>query len=461
MSFMIQNCGFVLVKMDDYWTSSVSVEDEFEKLVLRMNPPRVTVDNEADLKATVIKVDSVNKSGSLLEVVQVLTDMNLIISRGYISSDGQWFMDVFYVTDQQNKKVFDDNITERIKQSLGPKGRSFRNFTRSVGVQSAIEHTTIELTGRDRPGLLSEVFAVLTDLKCNVVVAEVWTHNSRVASVLYITDEANGLAINDPDRLAKIKQLLLYVLKADRDLQSANTAVSAGHTHRDRRLHQMMYADGDYDKDDTVCGRSEPLVTVDNCEDKGYTLVNVRCTDRPKLLFDTVCTLTDLQYVVFHGTINAEGTVAHQEYYIRHTDGCPISSEAERECVIHCLQAAIKRRNSEGIRLELCGEDRVGLLSDVTRIFRENGLSVTRAEVTTRGTQAANVFYVIDASGYQVKNETIEAVKKQIGQTILSVKDDTYSDSSPQQTGKFSLGNVFRTGSEKLLYNLGLIKPDS
>lgn len=31
--------------------------------------------------------------GSLLEVVQVLTDLNLTISRAYISSDGELFMD--------------------------------------------------------------------------------------------------------------------------------------------------------------------------------------------------------------------------------------------------------------------------------------------------------------------------------------------------------------------------------
>jgi len=36
-----------------------------------------------------------------------------------------------------------------------------------------------------------------------------------------------------------------------------------------------------------------------------------------------------------------------QEYYIRHVDGCPISSEAERQRVIHCLEAAIRRRTSE------------------------------------------------------------------------------------------------------------------
>ncbi|KAF3958413.1 hypothetical protein ACB098_03G116500 [Castanea mollissima] len=446
----------------DCWTSHLTMDDEFEKLVIRMNPPRVTVDNASSRKASLIKVDSANKRGTLLELVQVLTDLNLIIRRAYISSDGEWFMDVFHVTDQNGNKLFDDDLAERIQQSLGPRARSFRSLRRSVGVQAAMEHTTIELTGRDRPGLLSEVFAVLADLKCNVVAAEVWTHNSRMASVVYITDEAIGMPIDDPDRLAKIKQLLLYVLKGDRDKRGANTAVSLGSTHKDRRLHQMMYADRDYDMDDTDCvptsDRRKLLVTVENCVDKGYTVVNLMSPDRPKLLFDTVCTLTDMQYVVYHATVIAEGPEAYQEYFIRHMDGCPISSEAERQRVIHCLEAAIKRRTSEGIRLELCGEDRIGLLSDVTRIFRENGLSVTRAEVTTRGSQAVNVFYVTDASGNPVKSETIEAVRNEIGLTVLHVKDEAYSKSPPQESGRFSLGNIFRSRSEKFLYNLGLIK---
>jgi hypothetical protein len=40
-----------------------------------------------------LQVDSVNKYGTLLEVVQVLTDLKLTINRAYISSDGEWFMD--------------------------------------------------------------------------------------------------------------------------------------------------------------------------------------------------------------------------------------------------------------------------------------------------------------------------------------------------------------------------------
>lgn len=37
-----------------------------------------------------------NKQGLLLEVVQILTDMNLTICKSYISSDAGWFMDGMY-----------------------------------------------------------------------------------------------------------------------------------------------------------------------------------------------------------------------------------------------------------------------------------------------------------------------------------------------------------------------------
>ncbi|XP_010929567.1 ACT domain-containing protein ACR4 isoform X2 [Elaeis guineensis] len=444
----------------------LDVDDEYGKLVIRMNPPRVTVDNTSSKKATLVKVDSSNRHGSLLEVVQAITDLNLTIRRAYVSSDGEWFMDVFHVVDQDGNKLHDSEVIDRIQQSLGAKAFDLWSLRRSVGVQASGVHTTIELIGRNRPGLLSEVFAVLTDLKCNVVAAEVWTHNSRMASVVYITDEATGGPIDDADRLSKIKQLLRYVLKGNRDKRSANTAISLGVTHTERRLHQMMYADRDYDRGDadeeeSPSDRRKLQVTVENCTDKGYSVVNVRCKDRPKLLFDTVCTLTDMQYVVFHATLIAEGPEAYQEYYIRHSDGLPISSEAERQRLILCLEAAIKRRNTEGVRLELCCDDRVGLLSDVTRIFRENGLTVTCAEVSTRGSQAVNVFYVMDASGNPVQSRTIEAIRNEIGEAILHVKDDMYSKSSPQDGGKFSFGNIFRSRSEKFLYSLGLIRPDS
>lgn len=436
---------------------SHDINDEYEKFIKRMNPPRVVIDNENCKNATVIQVDSANEHGILLEVVQVLTDLNLIVTKAYISSDGGWFMDVFNVTDHDGKKITDEGALDYIEKSLGPDACFKSPVRRSVGFKPSSEYTSIELIGTDRPGLLSEVSAVLTHLKCNVVNAEVWTHNTRAAAVMQVTDEATGSPIDDPDRLSVIKRLLCNVLKGS-NLREAKTLVSHEGMHTERRLHQMMFSDRDYERLENEGIGSEkqrPDVNVVNWHDRDYSVVTIRCKDRPKLLFDTICTLTDMLYVVYHGNVVAQGPEAYQEYCIRHIDGSPVKSDAERERLIQCLEAAIKRRVSEGLKLELCTTDRVGLLSDVTRIFRENSLTVTRAEVSTRGGKAVNTFYVEDSSGYPVDTKIIDYIRQAIGQTILQVKGNEETNQAQESPSRFLFGGLFKSRS---FVNFGLVK---
>lgn len=190
-------------------------------------------------------------------------------------------------------------------------------------MKQSMDHTTIELMGTDRPGLLSELSAVLTHLKCNIVDAEVWTHNARAAAVMHVTDEETGSAITDPQRLSVIKELLCNLLGSCGNINGrAKTTVTDEVTHVDRRLHQMMFADRDYESDDDVEDEDDsefegkqkqrPDVNVVNCTEKDYSIVTIQSKDRPKLVFDIVCTLTDMDYVVFHASINAEAPEAYQ-----------------------------------------------------------------------------------------------------------------------------------------------------
>jgi len=50
-----------------------------------------------------MQFDSINKPGILLEVVQILTDLDFIITKAYISSDGGWFMDGMFVIENLNR----------------------------------------------------------------------------------------------------------------------------------------------------------------------------------------------------------------------------------------------------------------------------------------------------------------------------------------------------------------------
>ncbi|CAN1186115.1 ACT domain-containing protein ACR8 [Linum perenne] len=438
--------------------------DEYEKLVIRMTTPRVVIDNAVCPSTTVVKVDSGRKHGILLEAVQVLTDLNLSIKKAYISSDGRWFMDVFHVTDLNGKKLTDESVINYIEQSLGTV-----DYGRTNDFFSGL--TALELTGTDRVGLLSEVFAVLSDLQCSVADAKVWTHNGRMAALIHVKDCNSGSPIEDSQQIGRIEARLRNVLKGDNDIRSSvKTCVfaSMGVTHTERRLHQMMFADRDYERKDLTSrnGSSLPVVTVQNWVERGYSVVNVQAKDRRKLLFDVVCTLTDMEYIVFHATVNTVGDKGYLEFYIRHQDGTPISSEAERQRVILCLQAAVERRASEGVRLELCMSDRQGLLADVTRTFRENGLNVTRAEISTMKETVENVFHVTDARGNAADSKIIESVRDKVGVSSLRVKElpplvyhkDAERDEDAVHgmagTVLLSLGSIVR----KNLYNLGLIR---
>ncbi|XP_071707584.1 ACT domain-containing protein ACR8-like [Rutidosis leptorrhynchoides] len=437
----------------------IPVLEEYEKLIVRMNTPRVMIDNAGCVDSTRIMIDSVRKDGILLEAIQVLTDLNLSIKKGYVSSDGRWNMDVFHVTNLDGNKLTDDNIINCIEQSLG----AIHN-RRSKSIDGM---TVLELTGTDRVGLLSEIFAVLSDLNCNVVESKVWTHNGRIAALIHLKDCDSGNPIEDSQKIDKIEGRLRNVLKGDNDIRSAKTSVSLAVTHTERRLHQMMFVDRDYDRTPIIetSGRCRPLVSVQNCLEKEYSVVNIQVKDRPKLLFDVVCTLTDMQYVVFHATINTTEDGAYLEFFIRHIDGTPISSEAEKQRVIMCLRAAIERRASEGVRLELFKPDKPGLLADVTRTFRENAINVTQAEISTTEGMALNIFYVTDAIGNHVDARVVDSVMHRIGSDYLRVKEPPlmYSqkaDNDEQNTSGLGAAVMVSLGSllRRNLYNLGLIK---
>ncbi|XP_020577472.1 ACT domain-containing protein ACR7-like [Phalaenopsis equestris] len=421
--------------------------DEYEKLVLLMNTPRVVVDNSVFPTATLVTVDSAKKHRYLLEAVQVLSDLNLSIKKAYFSSDGGWLMDVFHVTDQLGCKLTDESVISFIEETL--EARKPNKFDGRGNL------TVLELSGADRPGLLSEIFAVLADLQCGVSDARVWTHNGRMAAVLFVSDEHSGEPIEGESyRVSCIQTRLRNIL------QGRTNITSMALVNAERRLHQMMLADRDFETP-----TSPPAVSIQSLVERGYSVVTVHCSDRPKLLFDIVCTLTDMEYIVYHGTVRTDADQAYQEFYIKHSDGRPISSEAERQRVMQCLQAAIDRRG-QGLRLEICTMERQGVLSEVTRVFRENGLLVKRAEISsTKGQAVSNVFYVTDAVGRIPSSEMVDVVRRNISTGCLTVKEPVSCEEAVEEAGSRTNNGLGLASLGCLvlrnLSNLGLVRSSS
>ncbi|KAF9681256.1 hypothetical protein SADUNF_Sadunf06G0206800 [Salix dunnii] len=112
--------------------------------------------------------------------------------------------------------------------------------------------------------------------------------------------------------------------------------------------------------------------------------------------------------------------------------------------------------SSMGVWLKLCAENRIGLLSDITRVLRENGLAVVRADIATKEKEAVNVFYVRDISGNEVDMGFIKSMKKEMGLIDLEVKNDdttTRPNISSHERHRFSFGDLLKSQLERFSHN--------
>ncbi|XP_058765276.1 ACT domain-containing protein ACR1-like [Vicia villosa] len=443
------------------------IEREIESHIERIHPPRVCIDNDSCRDCTVVKIDRANKHGILLEMVQALTDLDLIISKSYISSDGGWLMDVFHIKDQIGNKLTENNIVHHIQEAL------CECNTRSNKKGPQQENVAIEVIGTDLPGLLSEISEVLMGLGFNITSATAWMHNCKVACIIYVEDASKPGPINDKKRLACLEDQLRNVIEACEGRGKKERSVvlkssTAGHSHMERRLHQMMYLSGDYESC-RACDRDnggehkrrcdETRVSVDRYEGRDYWVVNVITRDRPKLLFDIVCVLTDMQYEVFHAAVTSNSPIAEQEYFIRNKCSSNLDNETEKQMLTLCLIAAIERRASHGLKVDIRTQNKPELLSKVTRVIRENELSITRVEFGVEGETAIGSFYVTDCSGQGVKENIAELLKREIGGSVVLAHNSPYkvsqsstsmSNNSRDVVPRFSIGSVIWSHLEKL-----------
>ncbi|WIA38412.1 hypothetical protein OEZ86_001738 [Tetradesmus obliquus] len=535
---------------------------EHQTLELRVHPPNVTVDNESYDDRTIITVDSANRPGTLVEVVQCLTELGLNVKRARISSDGGWFVDEFHVTEtagpiQQGRKVTSESKLRVIKAVLnveyepesehdssqhGPNPTALARQT-SDTFDEVWQHSTVfEMAGVDRTGLLADVLQLLTINGCDVRSAAVWTYSGRVAFVVSVVEGCGQQPVRDVSKLHRLKQLLHQMMDA-----CGNGIVNAqpvkGLIHYERRLHQLMLKEEEKEwmrnKDailqragifppDSSCscschqqgsmfdaaaaaaangrlqngggmsgqqlypqlagnggaqqpysqqlaaagGRcggcsscccqeeqqelhivrsdpqaalaaaassqgpgqphhspsssisslppdadlgperllvspkfSRPDVTIQHYSHLNYWLVTIRCKDRNKLFFDTVCTLSDLNYDVYHGAIDSEGEMATQLYYIRPRFGDFFWDSVKATKLRVMLEAAIQRRFPKGLKVHVrhmptAQNTHLGQnwLADLTAAWKEAGLWITRAKVRAYGDHG-HTLYVMDSNG--------------------------------------------------------------
>ena len=85
-----------------------------------------------------------------------------------------------------------------------------------VDNRASNRHTVIEVNGRDRPGLLHDVTAAISDEGLQIASAHVTTYGVRAVDVFYVKD-VFGMKVENERKLIQLRQALLEALKPSLD----------------------------------------------------------------------------------------------------------------------------------------------------------------------------------------------------------------------------------------------------
>ena len=86
-------------------------------------------------------------------------------------------------------------------------------------------HTVLEVNGRDRPGLLHDVTAAISEQGLQIASAHVTTYGVRAVDVFYVKD-VFGLKVENERKLTLLREALLAALTPPDDEETPHPEVS-------------------------------------------------------------------------------------------------------------------------------------------------------------------------------------------------------------------------------------------
>jgi len=400
--------------------------------------------------------------------------MNLSVRSARVSSDGGWFVDEFRISNLDGTKVTDLGVLDRLTHMLDIKAET-------SGEASPV--TVIEITGPDRPRLFGDLVNMLQGSGSLVKSVAAWTFKQRCAFTIAVVDRESGRSLPEGPRLETMKAQLWHTVAEgtpDALAEPPTVAVEScpgDKVHHERRLHRLMLdesqraydlieeggatpggtpgrgaspvpgpldalpradagaadgggpvaeggadVDSDNDNDDNDCLPSDELkpdVTIMEGS-SGYWEVLIHCADRPKLTFDAVCTLADLNYEIYHATVDIVEERAFLEFYIRPGTGEVEFDEVRARRLTSALATSINRRFPQGRKLHLQLSNLSLVLGDILTTMGQHGLNITRARVVD-DSQGTHALYVMREDGGFPSRRMIEDVCRKIGGAMLPV----------------------------------------
>jgi len=192
--------------------------------------PAVEARIDTRRNATAFAISAQDRHGLFADLARAFANLggNVVGAQVYTSTTGR-ALDVFYVQDTQGMPFAHDDKTRRrtaeetlVQAALGnmPESVAWKTPltartaafaiapTLSFDDDSKAHATIIEVSGRDRPGLLADIAEVMTRAHLDISSAHVDCYGERAVDAFYVTDHFKKSQLGAGQKLSLKKQLL-------------------------------------------------------------------------------------------------------------------------------------------------------------------------------------------------------------------------------------------------------------
>jgi [protein-PII] uridylyltransferase len=220
--------------MEDAYFTTFSAEDHQRHAGLAARGVAADARFRADHNAAEVTVAAPDRPGLFADLAQALAGMgaDVVGARVFTSNAGQ-ALDVFYLQDaagepfgRRHKATLDRACRALEAASRGapasgeaPAGGLSRRAsafdikpTVIIDNEAAREATIIEVSGRDRSGLLADLARTLSEAGLSIRSAHIDNYGERAVDAFYVRDEASGRPVTVAKRLLPLRAALTQVL---------------------------------------------------------------------------------------------------------------------------------------------------------------------------------------------------------------------------------------------------------
>ncbi|KAJ0538435.1 putative [Protein-PII] uridylyltransferase [Helianthus annuus] len=352
---------------------------------------------------TVVTVNCPDKAGLGCDLLRVVLEFGLYVTRGDFSTDGKWCYVILWVVPRPISLRVD---WERLKKRLVSCCPSMMPAFYLDQLSSSSKQTPLYLLkvfSMDRRGLIHDVTKLLCDLELTIQRLKVMTTpDGKVLDLFFVTDSMNILQteIGREETCEHLSVVLgeccisceVEVAGPEYECQQVLSTIPES-------IAEKLFS-CEFSAMEDASKVKEASVIVDNLLSPAHSLLQIQCRDQKGLIYDILRISKDCDIQIAYGRVSSSvNGVRSLELFIQNENGKKILNNENqsalcsrlKEEMMQPLRVMISNRGPDtelfvANPVELSGRGRPRVVYDVTFALKTLGICIFSAEIGRHST---------------------------------------------------------------------------